>query len=425
MEEIIVLINFNEYQGGGETLLVRYSEYLQKNNIKFLSLCDKKSFIYTELKKRNIDDLNIGVTDIDYNYFYLNELERVNFINCLKEKIGKQSCVRLVTFCLRDLYTAFKLSNQFENCSISHLILHIQDDLYLGQTLLDKFKYKIFQVRQFSGKINIDLNRKLLKKVNEKTGLICMAEIINNFWHQSFQIVVPNSHVVPLPSFVALKDVNYKTRNEKKIIWIGRFVDFKIPSIVSMIEFVSNNKDYSLTIVGDGNKKKILEYVKKNSLDVSRVNFIGEVPYHNLGAVIKNHSIGYGMGTSLIELAQYKLPVLIALASYTHEFFNRSICGGLFYNKAKGCDGSDLMLISPNDVKTTIKIAIEEIESDYLKTAEACYDFAKENYSENTNFKLYTDIIMNTKVLSKEDKQIKIPYSSSVRRFLFNKYMKA
>jgi len=424
MEGIIVLINFNEYQGGGETLLVRYSEYLQKNNIKFLSLCDKKSFIYKELKKRNINDTNIGVTDSDYNFFYLNELDRINFVNCLKEKIGKQTSVRLVTFCLRDLYTAFKLSYQFENCSISHLILHIQDDLYLGQTLLDKIKYKIFQIREFSGKINIDLNRRLLKRVNKNTGLICMAEIINNFWHQNFQIAIPNSHVVPLPSFVELKDIKYKTENEKKIIWIGRFVDFKIPSIVSMIEFVSSNKDYSLTIVGDGNKKKILDYVKQNSLDISRVNFVGEVPYHKLGEVIKKHSIGYGMGTSLIELAQYKLPVIIALASYTHQFFSRSICGGLFYNKAKGCDGSDLMLISPNDVKETIKIAIEEIECNYLKAAEACYDFAKENYSENTNFKLYTDIILNTELLSKEDKQVEIPYSSSIRRFLFNKYMK-
>lgn len=422
MEEIIVLINFNEYQGGGETLLVRFSEYLQRENIKFLALCESKSFIFKELKKRGINDNSIDTTDLDYNYYYLNELERIEFINSLALKIGDYSCVRLVTFCLRDLYTAFMLSSHFKNCSISHLILHIQDDLYLGQTLLDKIIYKGFQVRQFSGKDNIELNRELLKNLNEKEGLISMAEIISEFWYRNFKIKIPKSHVVPLPSFVDLKTLGDKGLNEKKIIWIGRFVDFKIPSIVSMIDFVSNNQEYSLTIVGDGDKKKILNYIQKNSLDISRISFVGEIPYHNLGEVIKKHSIGYGMGTSLIELAQYKLPVIIALASYTHKFFDRQICGGLFYDKAKGCDGSDLILISPDNIELTIKDAIAEIESDYQKVAKDCYDFAKVNYSEDINFKLYTDIIMTSKVLFEDEKQIKIPHSSFIRRFLFNRY---
>lgn len=422
MEEIIVLINFNEYQGGGETLLVRFSEYLQRENIKFLALCESKSFICKELKKRGINDNSIDTTDLDYNYYYLNELERIEFINSLALKIGDYSCVRLVTFCLRDLYTAFMLSSHFKNCSISHLILHIQDDLYLGQTLLDKIIYKGFQVRQFSGKDNIELNRELLKNLNEKEGLISMAEIISEFWYRNFKIKIPKSHVVPLPSFVDLKTLGDKGLNEKKIIWIGRFVDFKIPSIVSMIDFVSNNQEYSLTIVGDGDKKKILNYIEKNSLDISRISFVGEIPYHNLGEVIKKHSIGYGMGTSLIELAQYKLPVIIALASYTHKFFDRQICGGLFYDKAKGCDGSDLILISPDNIELTIKDAIAEIESDYQKVAKDCYDFAKVNYSEDINFKLYTDIIMTSKVLFEDEKQIKIPHSSFIRRFLFNRY---
>lgn len=422
MEEIIILINFNEYQGGGETLLVRFSEYLQRNNVKFLVLCGSNSFIYKELKKRNINDSNISITNLDYNYYYLNELERLKFINSLIPKIEGNRCVRLVTFCLRDLYTAFKLSYQFKNCSISHLILHIQDDLYLGQTLIDKILYKTFKIRWFSGKSIIEFNRKLLKNLNEKSGLISMAEIISEFWLRNFKIIIPNSHVVPLPSFFELKDIEYNEINEKKIIWIGRFVDFKIPAIVNMIDFVSNNQEYSLTIVGDGDKKKIIDYVKKNSLDLSRINFVGEVPYDKLGEIIKKHSIGYGMGTSLIELAQYKIPVIIALASYSHKFFDRQICGGLFYDKAKGCDGSDLMLISINDVKSTIKGAIAEIESDYQKAANACYKFAKENYSEDINFKLYTDIIMKSKSLSKEDKQINIPHSSFVRKILFNKY---
>ena len=52
MEEVIVLLNFNEYLGGGETLMVRFSEYLKKKKINFLVFCPTNSYIHSDLQKK-------------------------------------------------------------------------------------------------------------------------------------------------------------------------------------------------------------------------------------------------------------------------------------------------------------------------------------------------------------------------------------
>lgn len=419
MEEVIVLLNFNKYLGGGETLMVRFSEYLQRKDINFLAFCSSNSYLNEALKKKNINKIRSISRDI--NFYYLNLEDRDKLIEELKVNIENYKNIRFVTFCMRDLYTVYSMSKDLKNCSITHLILHAQDDLYVGQTLFDKIIYKLFLIRSFSSFSKINFNRTLLKLLNSSDSLISMADVISKLWNKNYGIKIPNSHVVPLPSFVDVNSSENIELNLKKIIWIGRIVDFKIPAIIAMIHFINKNKEYSLTIVGEGNKNKILNYMNKNSLDSKRIYFIGEVEYNQLGEIIKKHSIGYAMGTSLIELSKYKIPVIIALANYNHQFFKKQICGGLFYNKDKGCDGSDLVFTKPENMMETIQEAIIEIQNNYHKIAQACYDFAKDNYSEEKNFGLYHDIIIKSKFLRNKDKEYIVPKSSFIRKFLFKK----
>jgi hypothetical protein len=42
---MIVLINLNDYLGGGETLIVRIAEYLQQVKISFKLICLENSYI--------------------------------------------------------------------------------------------------------------------------------------------------------------------------------------------------------------------------------------------------------------------------------------------------------------------------------------------------------------------------------------------
>ena len=418
MEEVIVLLNFNEYLGGGETLMVRFSEYLKKNKINFLVFCPTNSYTHSDLQKKNIDKSFIKTTSLNPNYYYLSESKRKDFLDDIKAKIGNQSKVRFVTFALRELYTTFDISKEFEKCSITHLILHPQDHLFLGETIIDKFFYKMFLLRNFSHNRIIKFNQKLLFILHNNNSLISMSEIINIFWKRSFEIKIPDSLTVPLPSFKVL-DLEHRSISNNKIIWIGRLVDFKIPSIIAMINFISNQNKYDLSIVGEGDIKKIQDYLYLHKLETKRIHFLGKVPYDKLGDVIQKHSIGYAMGTSLIELVKYKIPVIVALASLDHRFFENQICGGLFFDKSKGYDGTELINNSPKNIKTTIKATIKEIELDYDKVSQNCYDYAKNNFSEDENFSKYLEIIQNSNELNRLDKKTKIPRASFLRNILY------
>lgn len=420
--ETIVLVNFNIYLGGGETLLVRFASFLERHNIDFNVLCQTNSFIEKELSKKNkIKDKFISL-DIDPNYYYLNRFKRKQLVEKILHRLDKDKVYRFVTFCLRDLYTTFSLSEYFNKFSITHLILHPEDDLYVGQTIIDKIRYKFLGKREFNSKNTINFNHHLIRKLDLNNGLISMTEIITSIWNNRLNIVMDDNYIVPLPSFTKPQTDIPVQKFSKTIIWIGRIVDFKIPSLIAMIHFV-NESGYHLTIVGKGNISEIKRYIEVNKLNEECFTFLGEVEYKDLPEVISEHSIGYAMGTSLIELAKFKIPVIVALASFDHKKFKRQICGGIFFNKYKGCDGTDLLYKKEEEINTTIRSTISEIESNYQFIAESCYKYAESEFNEETNFTRYLKIIHKTKFLTNDDKNVSIPEASAVRKLAY-KYFK-
>lgn len=417
-KQIIVLINFNYYLGGGETLLVRFSSYLKNKGADFFAFCLEGSYIQNDLKKREICEKHIVSLSINPDYYYQNEVDRKQLIAKLLESLNPDIDYKIVTFCMRDLYTAFALSKKI-NCSITHLILHPEDDKYVGQTIVDKLRYKISKKREFNQTSMISFNQTLMNIVNDHNGLISMTEVISKVWKSTFGIDIPRDNTVPLPSFKEREHISKKQESWKKIIWIGRIVDFKIPSLLKMIDFVKENPAYSMTIVGDGNREEIESYLQKNTIFKYNIFFKGQVNYDELASIINQHSIGYAMGTSLIELAQYKMPVIVALASLDHLPFKRPICGGLFFNKYRGCDGTDLLIQKEDEIKWTISDTIKEIEASYDESAIRCYQFAKENFSEEKNFDDYLTIINNAKPLRESEKNLRIPFASTARKILY------
>lgn len=416
---MIVLYNMNTYLGGGETLLVRFAEYLKRNNIEFLAVCAADSFINSELRKIGIPIANIAVVSHSPDFYYCNDTGRQLLVQDIARRLPIQTTVRVVTFCMRDLYTAVALSRAIANISITHLVLHIQDDLYVGQTLLDKLVYVVAKKRNFSEQRIIRFNRDILRLINSKGGLIIMADLIARFWRKNFGLQVRDCQLVPIPSFAIESAGEARAASDKKILWIGRIVDFKIPALMVMIEYVSLHPEYTLTIIGAGDVERIQQLIEKKKLDASRVEFVGEVSYSELSGFIKSHSIGYAMGTSLVELAKYKLPVIIALASYDHEYFTRRICGGIFYDKPIGCDGSDLVLTSESEIPTSIDDSVRFIEENYRFAADACYEYAREQYSMDRNFEKYLYIINKADVLGAQEAGVTLPKASLLRRSLY------
>lgn len=415
---MIILVNFNSYLGGGETLAVRFSDYLYKNNMSFKILCLNDSYISKDLRRYGIPDELIADIDLDPNYYYLTDKERKVFLTKISAIIPNDSRVNVITFCSRDLFTFVDVTKKRSNIVLTHLILHDQDNLYVCQSLLDKVKLKFFHVQSFSNKKQITYNSHLFNLLSSSNCTIPQCDLQVTLWRDVYGIKLDFRNVVPLPVCdFSLFNPEFRIINNKKIIWVGRVVDFKIPALCSMISFVNRHPDYSLTIVGDGDMKSVKEFISSRSFTTSNISFVGEVDYAQLPAIIKSHDIGYAMGTSIIEIGKWGIPVIMALGAPHKVFFKRDICGGLYTNVAKGNVGENLYCGQSEDEQSTIDDAIIYIEKNYEASARDCYNCIRSMYDINTNIENYLGIVRRSKII--DFSHINIPKSSWLRRILF------
>ena len=246
-----------------------------------------------------------------------------------------------------------------------------------------------------------------------------MSWIIVRLWKKEVGVVIPEDMIVSLPSFSKKDDVSLKEKNNKKIIFIGRLVDFKFASLFAMFNYIKRNPEYHLTVVGNGDRERAERYILENHIPSDNIHFIGQVSYSELPGVISEHSIGYAAGTSIIECAQQGIPVIMALQNNANKPFLKDICGGLFYKTTKGNLGEDLCIYHENDINTTIDDAIAEIELDYHLAAKRCYEYVMNEYSNDTNFAEYIKRIDAAKTI--DTSKINVPSTGRLRRLLFSK----
>lgn len=415
---MIVLFNFNTYLGGGETLLVRFSDFLYKKGIPFHAYCMRDSFISQQMEKNGIPLSFYTCIENNCNYPYLNRTERNLLLGEIEKGLPASRDYHYLTFCLRDLYILIDFNKKHQG-SISHLVLHNQDYLYLGRTLLDGLKGKVFGTRTFNNKKYLKFNDSIIKLVNDKRGLIPMSWIIVQLWSKEAGVDIPEGMIVSLPSFSKKESFAIKKENNKKIIFIGRLVDFKFASLFAMFNYIKRNPEYHLTVVGNGDKERADKYIKDHNIPVGNIHFRGEVSYSELPNVISEHSIGYAAGTSIIECAQQGIPVIMALQNNANKPFQKDICGGLFYKTSKGNLGEDLCIYKESDIETTIDEAIAEIENDYPLAARRCYEYVMNEYSNDTNFEEYIKRIKSTDVI--DTTELEVPFAGRMRKLLFSK----
>lgn len=415
---MVVLFNFNSYLGGGETLLVRFSSYLHKQGIPFHSYCMKDSFIAKQMEVEGVPANKYTCISNCTDYPYLTTQERELLLDEILSTLPQADKYQYLSFCLRELYMLMDL-NKHRPGSINHLILHNQDYLYLGRTLTDGLMSKLTGKRQFNNKNNLDFNRSIIKLVNSNRGLIPMSWIISQLWKKEIGLDIPEDMIVSLPSFSAKEGICPKKENNKKIIFIGRLVDFKFASLFAIFNYIKRNPSYHLTVVGNGDKERALNYIKENGIPLGNIHFVGEVTYSDLPKIISEHSIGYAAGTSIIECAQQGIPVIMALQYNANKPFKRDICGGLFYNTTKGNLGEDMCIFSEDSIETTIDDSFKEIENDYALAAKRCYEYVQNEYSNEKNFEEYLTRIDACQ--SVDTSSIRVPVANAIRRYLFFK----
>ena len=395
---MIALVNFNSYLGGGETLFVRMAEYITGKTSEELKLFYPEiSYISDDLNRIRVEAKCLCPYGGDIDYFYLDEEKKGLLVSHIVGSLKDFKEIKLVSFCYRDLYTLIDVAKQLPNATVSHLILHDEDNLYLGQTLVNKLEYKFLKKKKFSNKTNIDFNNKLFFDLNKAHALIGEKETTKLVMHK-YGIDLEESAIVP-PPMCEFEDVPPYVAPGKKILWIGRFVDFKLPAIASMLRFISAHQDYTLSLIGDGDMDFISKFAGDNNLRLSNVKFLGLQPYDKIDDIIKEHSIGYACGTSIVEIGKHGLPVITALFSPDHKLYSKAICGGLYDNKYKGNEGNNLLVGETEEQQPLIESVIKEIEQDFDGARKKSYNCMKDDFNLSTNMEGYLRIINNAKPL--------------------------
>ena len=412
---MIALVNFNSYLGGGETLFVRMAEYLAKKGEQIKLFYPEKSYIATDLERFGVAKELLCPCNIPTDYYYLGSRQKSDLVSFISKNITNCKDVKLVSFCFRDLYTLVDVAKQIPGVIVSHLILHDEDNLYLCQTLFNKLEYRILKRKRFSNNKTLEFNNRLFLELNKAGALIGEKET-TKIVMSKYGIYLVDSAIVPPPMCEFEEEVP-NVEVGKKILWIGRFVDFKLPAIASMLSFISEHQDYSLSLIGDGDMEFINNYAKERNLNLSNVHFLGSQPYDKIDSIIREHSIGYACGTSIVEIGKHGLPVITALFSPDHKLYSRAICGGLYDNKYKGNEGNNLLVGETEEQQPLIETVIKEIEQDFDGARLKSYNCMKSDFNLSTNMQEYLRIIKSAKPI--DFLSINIPNCSFLRKFSY------
>lgn len=409
-------MNFNNYLGGGETLLLRIADSLNEDDFKIIT--SEKSYIENEcIKKTKFKKAFYSYPRPD-NYHYLPKKQQLSILNWLKSIVINVEDSHFITFCMRDLHIvhAFIKEYQLSRIKITHLLLHPLDHLYLGQTVVDK----ILKSSKYRNLPALDTSKKLLKRLADNHSLIPMNLNVVQRLEQDTMISLKKRNIIPLPVIEKQKIEKFKKNlqsNSLSIVWLGRIVDFKIPSILSMIDLMVERPNITFSIIGYGNEKFISRYARKKKV-MDRVYFLGKVLPTQLPSVLIEHDIGYGMGTSMVELTNAGLPTIVALASPEFKNFSLPVSEGLVTTQGLGNVGDSLYVKGKDlDSYPLLQDTVDYIIKNKSKYLKDSISEINNSFSLKTNLKRYSDVFNTAKPVNLSG--IDLMRTNVIRKILF------
>lgn len=395
----IILFNLNHYLGGGEVLLIRMAQFLHNQKIDYRIITLKNSYIENESKKLK---LNYTSWPLKYdNVVYMNQKDKKIIIEYFKSFLINLEKINIFTFCFRDIYNAhyFFESNSNLDVSFSAGVYHPDDTKYLSRLEINKDKFII-------------RNREITKLYYENDSIIFCNE--GNFYNALSSDKYNYNRIIPLP--VKLFNQKLKVVNDLKkikIIWLGRFVDFKMSGILMMIDYVSKNKNINFDLIGYGKyKKKLIKIVKKKKL--KNIKILNAIHPSMIKAKILEYNIGFCTGTSVLEVAKYGIPTIISPMMNINQYkkFSDPVCNGLFSKFSKYNIGETFYPGAQPLEK--IENVVNQILSNYDLVVRETIEYVK-NFSDKKVFMQYLDFF-NKKSFFKS--KIEIPKISLYKYIL-------
>ena len=305
---MIYLFNLNNYVGGGEVYILQLAKYLFDKNISFKLITSKDGYIHKEAIR---NDFEIIVWPVgEDSILYASSLEKKIIKDFFKSLNISQNDVVLACN-MRELYNSiFLIKALKKKIILKNIILHPEEYKYASS--LSIFPSK-----------TINNNRSLLIKLDSSN--------LNIYPNKNAQIKsigkdMNDNDYYPFPIDVEKNtNLSYKKSFEKiNLLTISRFVSFKISTTISLIKLVRKNNKFNLTIVGYGPWKFLIKlYLFFFKCD--RVKIYPKQKLEDLKQFILNCDIGFAQGTTILQIAKYSKPVIVAPYSKWYDFLFKKI----------------------------------------------------------------------------------------------------
>ena len=372
--------------GGAEFLFVKCAKYLASTNHYRVSYIDyDDGFGYKLLIEEN------GVEHVSYDK-------------------GKKVCLKENTIVITPLSELPLLDRHFEAPqTLKYLIWSINP--FNLVSYINLHRHKLFTM----GKYRRARIGKKLKELSEK-GIIRYMDYNNYYWTSTvFQFSLTEYYYLPIcvDDFV-IPELSPRSVTERQIsfLWLGRLDIDKFNTVLTLVnelDAISNKYDIKLYIIGTGNREK--EIRKRCKVSNIKVEFVGKLFGDELRNLIINKiDIGYGMGTSALDIAKLGKPVIVE-GVLDHPFKSRKLKDFVLLSEIENYD-----VVSPGYYKQDCKRYFEDLVDCILKNyneyALRCAEYVFNNHSMTFVGKLLENAIEKVDSYSITDYYESISYIS-------------
>lgn len=321
---MIYIFNLNNYIGGGEVYVLQLAEYLFEKKIDFTLITVKNSFVAEQSVKNNYNFFLWPINET--SILYASKKEKLKLINFI-EFINLNKKDILLSCNMRELYNSFFIMiNSKINFILKNIILHPEEYKYSSNLSLNP-KKQIFY------------NRSILTKMDKNDLNIYPNQNARN---QTIGKKLSDIDFFPFPIENVKHNFKNKEINPRKIdlLTISRFVSFKISTTISLITFVKKNKNFTLNIIGYGPWKFLINiflFFYKSK----RIKIYPKQNLEDLKLFILNCDIGFAQGTTILQIAKFKKPVVVAPYSKWYDFILKKIKSPQVFGDTKSPDFGD------------------------------------------------------------------------------------
>lgn len=280
--------------GGTETLVIRQSRWLRRNNIR-TAIITRLGVMEATYRDAFDQVLHLNDDEVDPGSLLMDEWYRL--LDRLADRLRPLGGWHFIVFGQDGIFLSSELSARLPTSSTS---IYLVDDLRYGP---DRLEY--------------------VEAMSRYGLFISMNEVCLEAHRRKYGYKLECAVVIPLPVVVV---------EEPKLVWKGSSVRVvTVARLVSTKGYVEglilavakavheDGLEVDLVVVGDGPLLPRLKWVAIRAGVAGRIEFIGSVAYAELSHYYREADLFVGMGTTVLEAASYGIPALIAEA-YTSEF---------------------------------------------------------------------------------------------------------